>query len=213
MKKREIVRWSAIILNLLNAVLVAVSIAYYFTGSGAGNMQVGGSRCFVFFTNDSNILSAVTSLILLPFLLKKRVPRWTAVLKFVGTVSVTVTLLTVVCFLGPTQGYARMFDGVCLYLHLLCPLLSVASVYLPEYEEPLPKASWMFGTLPVVVYGLVYYVMVVVTGRWADFYGFNRGGRWYLSLIAMFALGALLSFLMALLQRKAAFRRVQKNGF
>lgn len=207
MKRSEFARWAAIALNALNVILAAAAISAYFTGMGDGNMAVAGVRCFRFFTNDSNILSALASLVILPFLWKKRVPMWAAVLKYVGAVSVTVTLLTVVLFLGPTQGYGRMFVGVCLYLHLICPLLSIASVYLPESDRPLPQHAWLFGMLTVAVYGAVYIAMVLITRRWPDFYGFARGGYWYISLPAMLIFGALLSLLMAFLQRKAVAHR------
>lgn len=199
-------RWLAVGLNLVQAVLALTALSAYFTGTGDGNMRVSGADCLRFFTNDSNLLAAVASLTVLPFLFRKEPPRWVAVFHYAAVLSVTVTLLTVLFFLGPTQGYGRMLSGVCLYLHLICPLLSVAALCLPEFETPLPKRAWLFGTLPVVLYGAVYFTQVVVTRRWYDFYGFNRGGRWYVSLAAMFVLSALLARLMAALQRKAASR-------
>lgn len=202
MKRNEIIRWSAVAINVLNIILVAVSIASFFKRTGDGNMAVSGTNCFRYFTIDSNILAAVTSVVVLPFLFRKDVPMWVIVFKYVGMTAVTVTFLTVVFFLGPTQGYETMFDGVCLYLHLICPLLTIISVYLPEIRKPLPKHSWLFGTLPVVVYGAIYAVMVLITKQWLDFYGFTRGGFWYISLIAMYLLSALLSFLLMLLQKK-----------
>lgn len=204
MKEKKTVSRIAAGLNLLNAVLVFFSIRYFFIGQGAGNMTVAGSRCFRYFTNDSNILAGLASLAVIPFLWKGRVPAWAAILKFTGTVAVTVTLLTVLLFLGPTQGYARMYAGVCLPLHLICPLLSILTLCLPESREPLPKSAGFFGALPVLVYGALYAVLVLITRTWEDFYGFARGGLWYVSLIVMYLLGTLLSVLMARLQRKAA---------
>lgn len=207
MKQNVIVRWTAVALNLLNAIFVTISIVSFFTGSGEGNMTVSGANCFRYFTIDSNILGALTSLAVIPFLFRKKVPDWVLVLKFVGTVAVTVTFLTVVFFLGPTQGYDMMFEGVCLYLHLICPLLAIASIYLPEIGKPLPAWSWLFGVLPVVIYSFLYIVMVLINCVWEDFYGFNAGGLWYISLVAMLLFSVLLSLGMSLLQRK----RVSKS--
>lgn len=207
MAEKKRIRRVAIAADLLNAILVTVSIVSFFTGTGDGNMAVAGAKCFRYFTIDSNILAAAASLILLPYLIRGRVPTWAAVLKFVGTVAVTVTFLTVVFFLGPTQGYRQMFAGVCLWLHLVCPLLAIFSLYLPEVRRPLPKKAWLFGVLPVAVYGAIYAVMLLILCRWEDFYGFNMGGFWYISLAAMLLLGALLSFVMAALQRKETLSR------
>ena len=200
-KKTELKKHIAIAINIINILLVGTSVLSFFVGGGDGNMEVKGALCFRFFTIDSNILMAVTSLILLPFLFKKEVPVGVAALKFVGTVAVTVTFLTVMLFLGPTQGYSTMFDGVCLYLHLICPLLSILSLYLPETPTPLSEFAWLYGTLSVVVYGIVYLVMVLITENWQDFYGFNRGGFWYISLSVMFLCSALLSFIMAYIRK------------
>lgn len=210
MKKTEIKKYIAIAIDIINILLVGLSVLSFFEDGGNGNIVVKDALCFGRFTNDSNILMAITSLIPLVFLFKSEVPEVVVVLKFVGTVAVTVTLLTVLLFLGPTHGYDGMFDGVFLYLHLICPLLSIISLYLPETPKPLPKFAWLYGTLPVVVYGSVYLIMVLITEKWPDFYGFNRGGFWYISLPAMFLCNALLSFIMAFIRK---FRIKSKGNF
>ncbi len=41
--------------------------------------------------------------------------------------------------------------------------------------------------MPTVLYAALYFIMVMITHGWEDFYGFNIGGMWYVSGILMFA--------------------------
>ena len=182
---------AALIMNLLTFVLVCYCLAVFFTRGGEGNMQVFGKYCFMFFTVDSNILAALAALILACVQLRgllgggKVVPPWIMALKYVGTVAVSVTFFTVVCFLGPVFGFRGMFAGNNFFLHLICPLLAFVSCFLLEERPPLRFRATFLGLLPTFVYGVVYIVMVVFRRAWYDFYGFNMGGFWYLSAALM----------------------------
>ena len=112
--------------------------------------------------------------------------------RFAGTVSVSVTLLTVLFFLIPQYGVRTLYSGPDLFLHLICPAAALITFVLrPRIEAP--GACAALGVLPVLAYGALYLRKVVVTEEWKDFYGFNRGGRWKLSLAVMTACTALLS--------------------
>ena len=184
-------------------VLVALSVSAFFVSGGDGNMSVTGAGCFIFFTVDSNILAALACLLCLPFHIRslikgKRVlPMWAKVLKFTGAVAVAVTFFTVILFLGPTMGYASMFAGTSLYLHLICPLAVMFSLIFLDSDQKIPLVFLPFGLLPTLIYGAVYLVQVVVLGPakggWEDFYGFNAGGFWYISLPVMLAATYLIS--------------------
>lgn len=207
MKNAPLRAWLSLACNALNFLIVTCCIITFFVATGDGLMTVTGATCFRYFTIDSNILAAVASAVLCACFFRGVTPVWARVLKYVGSVAVTVTFLTVVFFLGPTMGYDIMFTGSSFFLHLVCPLLCLASLYLTEADEPLPAIAWPAGVLPVIVYGLVYLVMVIVVPPdvgWPDFYGFNMGGLWYVSLAAMYLLTTGLSFGMAALHRKIA---------
>ena len=162
-----------------------------------------------YFTTDSNLLAALCCLPMLIWAaavllgVKRPVPRAVQTLKHIGTTAVTVTMLTVLFFLGPTQGYAVMLSGDMLYMHLLCPLLSILSLVLCE-GEGLTRRSCLLSDLPVLLYGGLYLYMVIVRGPsyggWPDFYGFNfggdpympgfqKGGYWFISLPMMLLAG------------------------
>lgn len=181
----------SLLCNLALAALVAYAMSWFYTDIGRGNMAVGGNACYRFFTVDSNILAALCGLVLIPFNIKgiaageDRIPKWALTLKYIGTVAVSLTLIVVVVFLGPTQGYALMFDGNCLYLHLINPLLAMVSFCCFETAVPLTKKQMLLGLIPTFVYGTVYLFVVWLFPIWPDFYGFTRGGLWYVSYIAM----------------------------
>ncbi len=169
-------------------------------------MQVGGARCFRYFTVDSSILAAFAAAIMLWFELRgKRIPRWALLVKFIAAAAVGVTFFTVVFFLGPMMGYRAMFAGKNLFMHAITPIVSMGSFCLWEREEPLSVRQGFLGVLPTAVYGALYLTMVVVIGAanggWPDFYGFNIGGLWSVSMLVMLAATAGLSQLLRFANR------------
>lgn len=182
--------------------LTAVSVAQFFISSGQGNMQVSGFVCFRYFTILSNVLAALTCAAVLPAGVRAlrrgedSLSHGAMLLKYVGTAAVAVTLTVVLLFLGPTMGYDAMFVGSSLFLHLICPLLAIGSFCFLERGGGVSKKETILGDLPVIVYGTVYLITVVLTGIWPDFYGFNAGGMWYISYPAMLVGGYLVSLIM-----------------
>lgn len=186
----------SVLCNVLVIILVTVSILSFFTVGGQGNMAVAGMRCFIYFTIDSNILAAVMCLFMVPCNIRalkdgRELPGWALACKFIGTSAVTLTLLVVLLYLGPTMGYRAMFAGKNLHLHLICPLLAIVSYVFFEHDRSGKKRSSIPGVIPTFIYANVYLVMVIVIGKenggWADFYGFNLGGMWPLFYIGLTA--------------------------
>ena len=193
---------------LLDLVAVAVCVARFFVRSGDGNMQVTGWRGFVYFTVDSNVLAALASGTLAVFCLRRlrraelRLPQWLRVFRLAGTSAVTLTMVTVLAFLGPIYGYGSMFEGANLWLHGLCPLLCIVSFVCFERGAKLPFSSTLLAVLPTAVYGAVYMLCVVVWRCWDDFYRFNLGGMWYVSAPVILLSSWLLSCVLRRLNRK-----------
>ena len=140
-----------------------------------------GLKAFRFFTVLSNAFCAMSALAMAVCRIGGAVPRAVMLLKYLGTASVTVTLLTVFLFLGPTQGgYGPLLRGDNLYMHLIGPLLAIVSFRFLE-RDGLSLAEALSGLLPVIAYGTLYLYRIMLAPaerRWEDFYGFNRGGRW-----------------------------------
>ena len=149
-----------------------------------------------YFTVQSNILCAAAALAVAGMRLFGAVPAPLLVFKFVATVAVLVTLVTVLVFLGPQYGYKMLFSGPDLWLHLICPLLALFT-WLAWDRTALSPALSLLGVLPVLLYGLLYMRKVVFEKAWEDFYGFNRGGKWPLSFLVMVVGTALLSLLLS----------------
>ncbi len=192
MNKRDL--FISLACNFANTVLTAISVAGFFISRGSGNMQVTGARCFRYFTVDSNILAGLSSVCLVIFCVmnigrkEAYLPQWVFLFKFTGTAAVTLTFLTVMFFLGPTMGYGMMFTGSSLYMHLINPLLCIISFVLFEKSGSADgkKCTWL-GVLPTIFYGAVYVYKAIIMKKWPDFYGFNAGGLWFISLPLMLA--------------------------
>ena len=193
---------AALVLDVLTVFSVAFCVARFFTVGGEGNMQVAGWKAFRYFTVDSNVLAALASAALLPVSLhafftgEEKTPRALLLLRFAGTAAVAVTFFTVLVFLGPIYGYPMMYAGSNFFLHLLCPLFSFVSfLFFAGRGERLSLRLFWLGVLPVLLYGAAYFYCVMIRGNWPDFYVFNAGGRWYVSLVVMLSATALLSVL------------------
>lgn len=107
---------AALLMNLFIIFAMIYSLIIFFVSPGDGNMAVSGTRCFMFFTIDSNILMAIASFVSIVCLIKQlkdqsyRFPVAVTVFHLIATVGVTITFLVVLFFLGPISGY---FLNVC----------------------------------------------------------------------------------------------------
>lgn len=180
-------------INILIFVITAISLLFCFRKEGRWDLQKG-LKSLRFFTILSNLFCAVSALLLV-----LSSSQWAWLLKYVGTVAVTVTLLTVMFFLGPNMGYKQMFSGKDLYLHLCGPLMAILSFCFMERWYALSFFLSLLGILPVIIYGFVYLFEVVILKNWEDFYGYNKDGKWKLSMAAMFAGGFAVCMLIRIL--------------
>lgn len=177
-----------IFLNALIFVLTLTLTVRFFHKDGTWHIS-NGTAAFRFFTVLSNELCAAAALLMC---LTPSEP-WVWTFKYIGTAAVTVTMLTVFLFLGPNLGYKKMLTGPDLYMHLVTPLLALISFCVLERRGlSLPVA--LLGLLPTALYGVLYAYKILAAPpekAWKDFYGFNRGGKWGISLACML-LGTLL---------------------
>ena len=197
----------SVLLNLAIFLMVAWSVGKMILFRGTGNMQVSGAWAFIYFTVDSNVFCAAACLLAALYrAVSGKMPWWVLIFKYIGTTAVTVTLMTVLVFLGPVLGYTGMFSGINLYLHLLAPLAAILSFVFWDDERKLDQKYIWLSVLPTFLYGMVYLYQVVCVGAenggWHDFYGFNMGGRWYVSIVAMLLATALLGAILRGLHNK-----------
>ena len=196
---------TSILSILANAAICAVTfwiLIRAFRKDGRWSLSKG-LPTFRYFTALSNALCALASLGVCVAQCAGGLPFAVWLWKYIGTAAVTVTLLTVLLFLGPSMGgYKPLLSGASLFLHLICPLLAIASFSFLEKRQ-MSFALAMTGMLPVVLYGAVYWYRVIAAPegeRWPDFYGFNKGGRWPVTFTGMMIGGFLVCVLLWVLQ-------------
>ena len=141
-----------------------------------------GIRTFCMFTVNANILAAVSSFAIIPYAIdgmrKKEysLPNWVVVFMLAGTTAVALTFLISLCVLAPVKGFVLIFSGSRFFLHGVCPILNILAFCLFITSHKIRWTESLFALIPVVVYAIVYFVMVVVIteehGGWDDFYGF-----------------------------------------
>ena len=216
-RKRNLI---AAVMNSVIVIATALCLVTFFTKGGGGNMKNFGFGMFRYFTVDSNVFCAAASLCLLPYQFaaslngKTRIPKWVQVFKFLGTVTVTLTMLVVIAFLLPmTKDLQGMYGGANFHMHLAGPLLAVFSFCFLENDNRLERSRRLLPLIPVAAYGLVYFIMVIgiggSRGGWNDFYMFDQGGHWYISVASIAIVTSLICLAeFALNQRR--FRNVRR---
>ena len=172
----------SIIINALNVICETGAFIAVF-------MKAQPKRvAFRYFTILSNMLSGAASLALLVCAIVGKVPDGIRLWKYSGTCAVTVTFLTVMLFLGPvTKKFKDLLSGYNFFLHCLCPLLAIVS-YAAFENMTTGFYTVVYGVLPVILYAALYYYKVKRASgdkRWEDIYGFDRNGKWPLSMAAM----------------------------
>ena len=198
MKKKELVTDLVFHILIVLSTVIAVVLFFYSGPDALGSTGVG---CFKYFTTDSNVMMALASLVCIFFetgMLRdpgKKMPGWVLTLRFAGTVSVAVTLLTVVFFLAPVscmQGGIRnflfFFEGNTFALHLSTPLLAIVSFLFFSGKEKISFVKSLWNLTPTVVYSVVYLIFVVFVRIWYDWYGFTFGGHNELAPVSMLAM-------------------------
>jgi hypothetical protein len=175
-------RIASIVLNAVIVLDMLIITVLFFKKDGKWALS-NIKRPLRYFTFLSNVLCALASLLIIIF------PDFLPVrlIKYVGTVAVTVTFVTVLVFLGPALGYKRVLEKHDLWMHLINPLLALASFCVCE-RRPMSVWQALLGMIPVILYGLFYGYKVMLAKeekRWEDFYGFNKGNKWYISVLLM----------------------------
>lgn len=213
-----------VVLLILNSfIFISTTIVtIYGIINGAGDAQLGthiiGWGYFIPFTMDSNILMGIISLIYLMALIKSIIKKSEMshnikVLYYVGTVSVTLTLLTVVFFLAPTQAienhsiksYFVNFKNDLFFFHFTNPIVAIISFFLMDSNKKAGIKENLWAVLPMAIYSIAYVTNVVFLKTWSDFYGFTFGGKMYLVpfvLIVMLGVTFLIGLILIKIKNK-----------
>ena len=178
---------ASFLINTAIFVVTAFFTVRFFRKDGKWDLS-RGKKAFRFFTCQSNVFCAFAALLTAVFQASGSLPDVIWILKYIGTAAVTVTMLTVLLFLGPVYNYKDLLKGSDLFMHLITPLLALVSFCVFE-KRGMSFGISLFGLLPVALYGPLYLYKTVFAPedkRWDDFYAFNKTGKWPVSFAAMF---------------------------
>ena len=212
-------------INVFIAVLVVVAWAMLVFGPGSDMLAARGVGSLKYFTVLSNLLLAVASLVYAVCQVRclggaaSEVPRAAHILKYVATVAVGLTFLTVMVFLGPLFGYPLMFKGGNLWLHLVVPVLAIVEFCVLDGPHELGLRDNLAAVVPTLVYGICYVGNVLVNGVGEgstsnDWYGFTLWGvdKIPLVLTVMLLVTFLIGLAIRLTNRRVALRRITPAG-
>lgn len=202
----------AITLNCAIVIVTTAVVLSFFMGNKDAFIR-SGLQSFRFFTTDSNLLSMLGAMVIIPFEVRvlrgraQKLPRFAVVIKYVTTASVTLTFLTVMLFLGPVFGYSVFLGDTGIFTHLLSPLFAIYSFTLLETNCEISFKNVLWALVPTLIYGGVYMTQVFIIGKknggWEDFYFFNFGGHWYISAVVMFTASILINLLLKTLHNNS----------
>lgn len=115
---------------------------------------------FQYYTMDSNIFAAITSIFLIFALLSKgEVSKKIRNFRYYSTCCVTVTFIVVITILVPIDGWhtltTRLFKGTDLWLHTVGPLLNIFSFLFLEGSAELDKKENLKALIPTLIYAVI----------------------------------------------------------
>ncbi|MCR4946021.1 MAG: Pr6Pr family membrane protein, partial [Lachnospiraceae bacterium] len=157
---------------VLKAVVVLSAVIGVFLSAYAGRKSfMGGSRVFMYFTIQSNIAIAVICAIGLFLLLQnKNVGEAWHVIKFVGTVSITLTGVVFGFVLAPTLG-ANAWNIQNTLTHLVVPVTAVADFFVTAPGAGIRKRNVFYVIIPPLLYAI--YAGIGYVNNWQFSGGYN----------------------------------------
>lgn len=168
----------------------------------------GVTNRFMFYTNISNTVIGIISLINIVFLNKMFIkgnneyPQVLSIIKYIGITMTTLTFF-VILFSIPIYGLDRAYGKDKIITHLIAPSLVAISYLFFEEKTEFKWKYTLLALLPTLIYTIVYITNVVFLKTWKDIYSVNTKGLWYLfvliALVSDFALAQGLYFLKKLL--------------
>ena len=133
---------------------------------------------FEWFTVDSNCLTALAALMILPFTVegirRKRLvyPKWMLLIHYSGTICITLTLVFVLVFIS-WYDPELAFGKENFFLHIICPLAVLISFFMVESDIKLRKRDILIGMIPFAIYSFLYMYNVAIAHNWEDHYMLN----------------------------------------
>lgn len=163
---------SKVVSIVLKIIVVAAAVlGVILSAQATKHTFMGGGRVFMFFTIQSNIAIAVISAIGAVLLLSDRkIGRAWFAIKFVGTVSITLTGAVFAFVLAPTLGkFAWNVQNT--LTHAVVPVAAVIDFFVTGVYGDLRKRSIFLVTLPPLAYAI--YAGIGFAAGWQFAEGMN----------------------------------------
>ena len=178
------------IFNVVTASTILFSVVWMFSGIkfGVQESALTSSKFAMlkYYTVDSNILMGIIAFIF-AYIEKKAIkenktdlPVIAYILKLIGVVGVTLTMLVTVFFLAPTfdNGWVVCFNNSNFFLHLINPVLSIYTFVWLESTNVIKFKHTVTGIISMLIYAVYYVINCIIHSSnnivWKgyDWYGF-----------------------------------------
>jgi len=129
---------------------------------------MGGRVSLFYFTLQSNIWIAVTFVIFLGYEIAKlhgknvQIPNWLMMIKYVFTVSITLTFIVFAFLLSPYLPWSYLSSINNIALHYTVPILAIIDFVLFDYKLVTKKLSFLYVCIPPLYY-LIFAEIISVT--------------------------------------------------
>ena len=169
---------------------------------------------FEWFTIDSNFITGVATLMILPYTIeginKKRLtyPKWLLLFHYSGAICTTVTFAFALGILSWYDSRVA-FGNENIFLHIVCPLLVLLSFFMVESERKLSRKDTLIGLIPFAFYAFLYLFQVVVSKGWDDHYQLNAFIPFYYTMPMMFLLAIGIAIIIRVIHNKILKAREQ----
>ncbi len=147
MKKKEV----SLVLNMLLIIFECIAFILSIIEYNAIN--------FEYYTEDSNFIALVASVLFIMFLgANRKVPKVVMLFKYVSNICLTLTFFVVLFILIPMYNYdfsLLLFKGPLFYHHLLCPIISLISFFAYDNIGKITVKDSIIGMGFTLLYGFV----------------------------------------------------------
>ncbi len=117
-----------------------------------------------YYTVLSNIFALAVSVLYVSFSLRTKgnIPVFITFLRYAAAVCLTLTFLVVTFIFIPMAGTSVLFEGVNLFQHLLCPVISFVSFMFFENRSKLSKRHIFLSLIPTFTYAAVIIILNIL---------------------------------------------------
>ena len=211
-KKRSLIAMVASFVSIILAAYAIVASLVLYAKNGEKPIDL-----FQYFTVDSNTLTALGAMMILPYAIdgfrKKRFycPKWAVYFYYIGVTCTTMVMLVAI-FVISIVDFKNAFFGYNFYMYIICPIMILISFFLIESYYKITFKISLMAILPVFIYALVYIYKVIIVGEeaggWKDIYYF--AGNPVFSFCSMMATAIIVAVVIAFIYNKISTIREKK---